>query len=115
MIRLLAVSTAVSALCGCASIPQDEGRPLSDGEDRTTVSADGSMGIEVCELVGRDSIVRVLTSQTGTRYTLCRLDGSTVAADLDAKELARLRPDLDPAAMQADWGQGPLMMLDVRE
>jgi hypothetical protein len=99
---------------GCASAPDQDGRPLTDAESRTTAAAN-STGVEVCELVGRDSIVKVMASAGGTRYTLCSLDGAILARDLDAVGLARLRPDLDPESMQADWGRGPLMLMDRAE
>jgi hypothetical protein len=89
---------------------------MTDAESKTTAMRAAPTevgGIEVCELVGRDSIVRVLSTDAGTRYTLCTLDGSSVAENLDASGLARLRPDLDPASMQADWGRGPLMLMDL--
>jgi hypothetical protein len=87
---------------------------MTDAESRTTAAV-APAALKVCELVGRDSVVRVMATGEGTRYTLCTLDGSAVANDLDAAGLAKLRPDLDPAAMRADWGRGALMMLDTRE
>ena len=106
---------------GCATVKEDPGRPLTDAESQTTAMSSTSTptGFEVCELVGRDSIVRVLSTDAGTRYTLCTLEGAPIAENLDASGLARLRPDLDPKSMQADeghdWGRGALMMVDSKE
>ena len=113
MVRIAACAFA-AVLAGCASAPEKDGRPLTDAESRTTASRGGT-GIEVCELVGRDAIVRVMASDAGTRYTLCTLEGATIASDLDAAGLARLRPDLDPESMRADWGKGALMLMDAGE
>ncbi len=99
---------------GCASACHDEGRPVSDAESWTTAQV-SSPGVKVCELVGRDSIVQVMSTEMGTRYTLCTADGEMVASNLDASGLAKLRPDLNPESIQADWGRGPLMLADERE
>ncbi len=90
----------LTLLCGCSSLPQDDGRPTSDA-----IAPDIAVreqGLLICELAGRDSIVRVLASDAGTRYTLCDQNGKPIATNLDSAALAALRPDLDPRHMQAD-------------
>lgn len=105
-------------LSGCATVQEEPGRPVTDAESKTTAMATpvatpmAAPGFEVCELVGRDSIVKVLSTDMGTRYTLYTLEGASIAADLNAEGLKKLRPDLDPESMQADWGRGPLMLMD---
>lgn len=109
---LAAVAVAIVAAGGCATL-QDEGRPLTDAESATVAVSGPVPGVLVCELVGRDEVVQVRATGAGTRYTLCSLDGQIVERDLDAAELSRIRPDLNPDGMQADWGFGPVMMVDV--
>lgn len=103
---------AAAAVCGCASVP-DDGRPLTDAESATVAMSEPVPGVLVCELAGRDEVVQVRRTDEGTRYTVCAHDGRIVERDLDAAELSRIRPDLDADGMQADWGFGPLMMVDV--
>lgn len=102
----------IFAAGGCASLPED-GRPLTDAESATVAVCGPVPGVLVCELVGRDEVLQVRATKVGTRYTVCSLDGQIVEQDLDAAELSRIRPDLNPDAMQADWGFGPVMMVDV--
>lgn len=71
-------------------------------------------GVVICELAGRDSIVRVVACESGTRYTLCDELGAVIAANLDGAALAAMRPDLDPRRLQADGGF-EVMMVDSRE
>ncbi len=71
-------------------------------------------GIVICELAGRDSIVRVMACESGTRYTLCDVVGGVIAANLDGAALAAMRPDLDPRLLQVEGGF-EVMMVDSRE
>jgi len=109
---MAAVAVVFVAAGGCATLP-DEGRPLTDAESATVAVIGPVPGVLVCELVGRDEVVQVRATEVGTRYTLCSLDGQIVERDLDAADLSRIRPDLNPEGMQADWGLGPVMMVDV--
>lgn len=103
---------AIGLAAGCASLPCEEGRPTSDATMPDVAVVD--VGVVICELSGRDSIVRVLAWDAGTRYTLCDVEGSVIAANLDGPGLAALRPDLDPRRLQADGGF-ELMMVDHAE
>lgn len=107
--RALGLFCSLAFLAGCSSMPQDDGRPTSDAV--TPDIAMREQGLLVCELVGRDSIVRVLACESGTRYTLCDSSGKQIAANLDSDALTALRPDLDPRHMQAD-GSYDLYMVD---
>lgn len=110
MLRSLSIFCIVTALAGCATT-RDDGRPVTDAET-TRVAGAPQGAIRVFDMVGRDSIVQVHTTDVGTRYTLCSTTGEALVRHIDARELSRLRPDLDPHGMQADWGHGPLMLAD---
>jgi len=110
--RCLNVILALACLGGCSSLPREDGSPTSDAISPDIASREH--GLLVCELSGRDAIVRVLASEAGTRYTLCDVDGTPIAVNLDGAALAAIRPDLDPRHMQADGGFD-LMMTDTRD
>lgn len=103
---------AAGLVAGCASTPPDGGRPTTDATMPDVAMLD--QGVIICELAGRDSVIRVLANESGTRYTLCASSGEVVAANLNGSQLAAQRPDLDPRRMQADEGF-ELMMVDRAE
>jgi hypothetical protein len=102
----------LSLLAGCSILPQDGGRPCSDATAPDLAAKE--QGLLICELAGRDSVVRVLASNAGTRYTLCDERGSPIATNLQGAALAALRPDLDPRRMHAD-GSFELMMVETAD
>jgi hypothetical protein len=111
--HIVGLFTIVGLAAGCSSLPINDDKPVSDAgsADVAVSTPEADAGIVICELAGRDSIVRVLASDSGTRYTLCDERGSVIAANLDCERLAAIRPDLDPRHMQAD-GSFELMLTD---
>lgn len=105
----LGLLTCISFLCGCAGTPKDDGLPTSDAASPDI--AVHEQGLLICELTGRDSIVRVFAGDGGTRYSLCDRVGNPIATNLDGDALTALRPDLDPRRLHAD-GSFDLMLTD---
>lgn len=78
--------------------------------------ASAQEGLLVGTLVGRDAKVAVYSTAAGTRYEIRGLDGTLLAADLTAADVAQLLPGQDPRGVFAEEPAktGPLMLAEPR-